>query len=124
MKKILRKTVHLFYLAIAAAPYFVMAQVGQSVDGPTTVNEVWILLNDLFNILFMGIMFVAVVYIVIAAYNYLSASGDPKKVDKANHMLLYAVIGVVVAVLAKNIPRIAADIVGINLDSVIGEYTR
>lgn len=120
MKKILRKTVHLFYLAIAAVPYFVMAQTG----GPKSVSEVWILLNDLFNILFLGIMFVAVVYIIIAAYNYLSASGDPKKVDKANHMLLYAVIGVIVAVLAKNIPRIAADIVGINLDSVIGEYTR
>lgn len=74
----------------------------------------------LFNWLFILVMFAAVVYIVLAAWNYLTASGDGKKIEKANHMLLYAVIGVVVAVMAKNIPRIAASVVGLSAESVAG----
>ncbi len=110
MKKISKNLSYLGYLALAASPYFVYAQA----SAPTDVGGVWRLLCTLFGWLFMGIMFVAVVYIILAAYNYLTASGDAKKVEKANHMLLYAVIGVVVAVLARNIPRIAASIVGVN----------
>lgn len=124
MKKLLKNFSYLGYVALALAPFLVSAQQGAPVSGPKSVDDVWNLMNDLFNLFFMGIMFVAVVYIVLAAYNYLTASGDPKKVDKANNMLLYAVIGVVVAVLAKNIPRIAADIVGVDFDSVINNYIR
>ncbi len=111
MKKISEKLSYLGYAGLAAAPYLAFAQQG---GGPVNVSGVWDLLCTLFGWLFMGIMFVAVVYIILAAYNYLTASGDAKKVEKANHMLLYAVIGVVIAVLARNIPKIAASIVGLN----------
>lgn len=111
MKKLIKNLSYLGYVALAGAPYLVRA-----VETPTNITGVWRLFTDLFGWLFMGIMLVAVVYILLAAYNYLTASGDPKKVDKANHMLLYAVIGVIVAVMAKNIPSIAASIVGIDLE--------
>lgn len=109
MKKISNNLSYLGYMLLATSPYVVFAQ-----SAPTDVSGVWALLCTFFNWFFVGIMFVAVVYIILAAYNYLTASGDAKKVDKANHMLLYAVVGVAVAVLAKNIPRIAASFVGIN----------
>lgn len=124
MKKLVKNLSYLGYMALALVPLLVSAQQGAPSGGPKSVDDVWNLANDLFNLFFMGIMFVAVVYIVFAAYNYLTANGDPKKVDKANGMLLYAVIGVIVAVLAKNIPRIAADIVGVDFDSVINNYIK
>ncbi len=104
-------------MVMATAPYLMSA-----VTAPEDINDVWTLMCTFFGWIFMGIMFVAVVYIVIAAYTYITANGDPKKVDKANHMLLYAVIGVVVAVLARNIPKIAASIVGkeFNVDLLQG----
>lgn len=110
MKKISKNLSYLGYLALSASPFLVSAQA----QPPVNVGGVWNLLCTLFGWLFMGVMFVAVVYIVLAAYNYLTASGDGKKVEKANHMLLYAVIGVIVAVLARNIPKIAASIVGLD----------
>ncbi len=114
MKKISEKLSYLGYVALASAPYVVF---GQSVAAPTNIGGVWNLMCTFFGWFFMIIMFVAVVYIILAAYNYLTASGDAKKVEKANHMLLYAVIGVAVAVLARNIPKIAASIVGLDLQS-------
>lgn len=111
MKKLSKELSYFGYVALLSAPFLVSAQ---QAGGPTSVSGVWDLLCTLFGWLFIGVMFVAVVYIVLAAYNYLTAAGDGKKVEKANHMLLYAVIGVVVAVLARNIPKIAASIVGLN----------
>lgn len=111
MKKISKKLSYFGYIALVSSPYLVFAQ---QAGGPTNVSGVWDLMCTLFGWLFMGIMFVAVIYIILAAYNYLTAAGDAKKVEKANHMLLYAVIGVIVAVLARNIPKIAASLVGLN----------
>lgn len=116
MKKIFKKLLYLGCAILLSSPFLVSAQ------GPKSVDDVWKLVNDIFHLLFIGIMFAAVVYIVLAAYTYLTASGDPKKVEKANQMLLYAVIGVAVAVLAEYIPYIAADIVGINLDDILDRY--
>ncbi len=113
MKKISKKLSYLGYIALVTVPYFASAQV----PPPQTISGVWDLVCMLFGWLFILIMFAAVVYIILAAYNYLTANGDAKKVEKANHMLLYAVIGVVVAVLARNIPKIAANVVGLNTSS-------
>lgn len=43
---------------------------------------------------------VAVVVIVFAGQRYIVAQGDPGKVTQARNMLIYAVIGLVVAILA------------------------
>lgn len=51
---------------------------------------------------------VAAVFIIIAAFNYLTAQGDPEKVGKAKSMIIYAVIAIVVALLAFSIDQIVA----------------
>lgn len=47
-----------------------------------------------------------VIYVLVAAYNYISSGGDEEKVKKANHQLLYAGIGLAVALLSKALPRL------------------
>ena len=43
---------------------------------------------------------VAVVFVIIGGFNYMTSSGDSAKVAKAKNTILYAVIGLIVCVLA------------------------
>ena len=43
---------------------------------------------------------VALIFIIIGGYNYMTSAGDPGKVKKAKDTLTYAIIGLVVVILA------------------------
>lgn len=55
---------------------------------------------------------VAAIMIIYAAFVYLTAGGEPEKVSKASHMLLYAVVAMAVALLAGILPGFVKSIVG------------
>lgn len=65
--------------------------------------------------LFVFLVVLTVVFIILAAFNYLTASGDPEKVKNASRQLIYAAVAIVVAVLARGVPIIVATFVGGNL---------
>jgi len=46
------------------------------------------------------VLIVAVLFILVAAWTFLTAGGNPESVAKARQMLIYALIGIAVAVLA------------------------
>ncbi len=75
----------------------------------TTVANVFTVLCQLLGWLFILFIILAVVFVIVAAFKYLTAGGDAEKVGTANHMLIYAVVAVVVAVLARAIPVIIAN---------------
>lgn len=62
--------------------------------------------------LFVFLIILSVIFIILAAFNYLTASGDPEKVKTASHQLIYAVVAIVVAVLARAVPLIVTSFVG------------
>ena len=51
------------------------------------------------NFAIMGIGILGVIMFIYAGFQYLTASGDDAKITKAKNTLLYAVVGVAVAVL-------------------------
>lgn len=95
MKKIL---VSLLTLTILAAPVLVAAQ-------PTTAPtlDVWDSLDQIVNWIFAILLVVAVIFILIAAFQFITAAGDADKVKTARNFVLYALIGVAVAFLAKGL---------------------
>ncbi|MFH0987632.1 MAG: hypothetical protein V1841_01930 [Patescibacteria group bacterium] len=50
---------------------------------------------------------------VATGFMFLTAGGDPGKIEKARGMIVYLVIGIIVAVVVKLIPALARSIVGI-----------
>lgn len=60
-------------------------------------------MDRIVNWLFTILLVVAAVFIIIAAYTFVTASGDPDKVKKARDFVLYALIGVLVAFCAKGL---------------------
>ena len=65
-----------------------------------------------FQDLFYFLIALAVIFILVAAFRYLTAAGDPEKVKAAGSTLLYAAIAVGVALLARAIPLIVASFLG------------
>lgn len=53
-------------------------------------------------LIMMG-MIIAPLIIVIAGFSFATAGGDPTKIQKAKTMLMYAVIGMAVVLLAKSL---------------------
>jgi len=101
MKKILSITTLLSLLPMVA-----LAAVVPDLDVLPTLENI---LNWLFTIL----LIVAAIFIVVAAYFFVTAQGDPDQVKKARNFVLYALIGVLVAFLARGLVLLVGQIVGV-----------
>ncbi len=84
---------------------------GLTSTGPTNVGGFEALLQGLLNLLFTIFGIAAVFFILYAAFLYLTAAGDPEKVKKASKTLLYAVVAVVVAIIAWSLPLLINNVV-------------
>lgn len=80
-------------------------------DQYTTIGGVIGVVLTIVQWLYTILFIVAVLFIIFAAYNFVTSSGDEGKVDKAKKQLLYAVIGVAVALLAFAIVQLVQNAV-------------
>ena len=58
---------------------------------------------------------ISVIFIIIAAFNFLTSGGNEEKVSSARKSLLYAVVAIVVAAAAFFIPVVVLDILNIDI---------
>ncbi len=66
-------------------------------------NDLTTTLNDVANYVVGLLIVVAIFYILWAAYDFVTSSGSEEKVNSARRKIMYAAIGVIVALLAKGI---------------------
>jgi hypothetical protein len=72
---------------------------------PNTNGNLNNTIQQVVNILTSLVGIVAVVMIIIGGYRYMTSSGDPNRVASAKNTLLYAIIGIIIAVLAQVIVK-------------------
>ncbi len=73
------------------------------------------LLNALYSVrdwLFAILLIIAAIFIIVAGYYFVTASGDPAQVTKARNFVIYALIGVAVALLSQGLVKLVQQIVG------------
>ena len=103
-------------VAAISAPLLALGQFPtppQTLQTPITdITGVQSLLCTILGWVFTFFLIIAILFIILAGWKYLTAGGDPEKVKAANHQLIYAVVAIVVAVLAKGIPLIINAFVG------------
>ena|SRR3989344_5609348 len=73
---------------------------GITQTGPTTVSGTVDILRNIVKWIYIIFFIVAVMFILFAAYTYLMAQGDPEKVNTARNQIIYAIVAIVVALLA------------------------
>ncbi|TSC56926.1 MAG: hypothetical protein Greene071421_436 [Parcubacteria group bacterium Greene0714_21] len=64
------------------------------------------LINKAANLIFTGLLIVSTFFILIAAFQFVTGGGNAEALEKARAMLIWAVVGIAVAFLAKGLPTI------------------
>ena len=103
MKKIL--------LALALLGFLVLPLTGLADATSSGEIDVMAVLNRITNWLFTILVAVAGIAIVIAGYYFVTAAGNPEQITKARNFIYYALIGVVVALLARGMVSLVQRIV-------------
>lgn len=101
-----------------------LAQIAQPpITAPAMITNVNQLLSpqaicSIINWVFWLIVIFAILFTLVAAFRYLTAAGDPEKVKAAGNTVLYVVVAIVVALLAKGLPLIISSFIGGGLTGV------
>jgi hypothetical protein len=80
--------------------------------GITTAGGFIAVLEVITDWIFVFLLVLAVVFIVLAAFQFVTGGGDPSAVSGARTKLIYAAVGIGVAVLARGAPEAVRDMVG------------
>ncbi len=75
----------------------------------TTVSGVVDILRGVVRWLYVIFFIIAVLFIIFAAFTYLTAGGDPEKTTKARDQLIYAAVAIAVALLAVGFQSIISN---------------
>ncbi len=81
-----------------------------AVENPLGTESLTDLLENIYNYVVDFIIVIASIVIVWAGYLFLSSGGDKEKIEKAKRLLTWAVIGLVVCILAKGIALVIKNI--------------
>ena len=68
--------------------------------------------NRIIDWMFTILLIVAAMYIIMAAFSFITAQGDVEKVAKARQFVLMALVGVAVAFMARGLVDLIARMVG------------
>jgi len=97
-------------LCVFMAAFFVQGQASpEPTSVITNVGQVLNVVRYVVKLVYWLFFLVAVLFIILAAFNYLTAGGDPAKVKKASNQLIYAVVAVAVALIAWGIESIVRN---------------
>ena len=63
--------------------------------------------------IFVFVITLVIIFILLGAFNLLTAAGTPEKIKSGRDYIIFACIGMLVALLAKSIPWIVKNVLGV-----------
>lgn len=84
-----------------------------SIENPLTATSVEALVGSIINFLVIVALALSSLMIVIAGYHFVTAGGDPKKIDTAKKIILYTLIGLGIIMFAKAVNSILKLVIGL-----------
>jgi hypothetical protein len=105
-------------LSIASTPLSALAfeqapfQLGTNTLTASGGTGILPLMQVIANWIFTILLILAVIYILLAAFKYLTSEGNSEKITSAHRMLIYALVAVAVAFLAKGLIFVVQSLVG------------
>ena len=74
------------------------------------ISEIQTLVYTAISWMFWMLIILAIMFIIVSAYGYVTSGGDPDRVHGANRMLIFASVAVVVAIFAGSIPLLIGSL--------------
>jgi len=81
--------------------------------GSLTIENVWGMVWTIINWVLIVVGIICVIFIIVGGIRYATSGGDPEKVKSAKNTILYALIGLVIAILANVIVQIVFSVTGL-----------
>jgi len=113
MKKILFILTVASLLILPAVSLAVVSPAETIPEIVTAPGDIIIIIEAIANWIFVILLAVAVIFVLIAAFQFLTSGGAPERISAARSNLLYAVVGVAVAVLARGFIALVKTIAGV-----------
>lgn len=66
----------------------------------TNINDIWLIVLAIINILLRVAAMIAVFYIIYGGIKFMTSQGNPEEINKAKSTILSAVIGLIICVIA------------------------
>jgi hypothetical protein len=117
----IKKYLSLLLLIVLLVPLMVSAQERRCPEGrvcignPLGYNSLYELLGAVIDFIFYVSIPLAALLIVVSAYFFLASAGEPEKVRRAKHIIIYTLIGLTVVFLSKAIIAMFAQIFGVDI---------
>ncbi len=107
-------------LTFIAPVFLVLTSIASAVEGiqplpdnPLTVSGLFVVVNKVLNIFFTAMIILAIWFILNAGLKYITSAGDKTKTAEANAQILYAAIGIGIALFAKGIESLVRNFAGV-----------
>ncbi len=72
------------------------------------LSKLTIIVNWVFTIFVV----IAIIFIILAGIQFVTAGGDAAKVTEARQKLIWAAVGIIVALMARGLPAVVSSIIG------------
>lgn len=109
MKKLISLTA---FLVLVTLPAIVISAEG---GGISTVEGLFDVIKKVTNYFFTALLALAVVFVVLAGFSFLTAAGDPIKLSKAKNQLLWALVAVAIGALSWGLVSMIARLMGVEI---------
>ncbi len=81
--------------------------------GPQNPEQLMVIINSTTDWIFAGFAALAVIMVLLAAFQFLREGGNPEKMSEARQKLIWAAVGVVVALMAKGFVPVIRSILSV-----------
>jgi len=124
-----KKIIGLLSLVVVAGlfltPAFSLAQIPPAAGGDITVSpssppaysadQALGIITTVINYVFGFLLAIVVLMIIVAGYLFVTGGGNPEQIGKARNFLMYALIGLAIAVIARGLVALVGRILGHNI---------
>ncbi len=101
----------LVFITLIIIPFCVAAV---EIINPIPCNDIPCLLNTVVSFIRNVALMIAPIIFIIAGLMYYFAGGNPEQAKKATNLIKYAIIGLVIILIANGITAVIKDIMGVN----------
>jgi len=98
-------------LASILLPVMALAQVQTPGTPIGSFQDILAVVNTLLSWIFTIFFIIAAIVIIFAAFNYLTAGGEEEKIKKAKQQLIYAIVAIAIALVARGIEFVVEQLV-------------
>jgi len=78
----------------------------------TTLDDILSLIGTVGDWISAIVLALAIIFILVSAFQFLTAAGNPEKISSARNMLIYALVAVAIAAVAWGLPDLVQSLIG------------